>query len=62
MKRLTHDGQKRGGTNLKGRRLLPDVSGVELLEAAMKVLRNRGPMNARVENVTDAAGAAKPIV
>lgn len=59
MKGLTHDKQKRGCGRLKRRRLRPEARRVELLEAALSVLRSRGPMNARVEDVTEAAGAAK---
>ncbi len=59
MKKLTPDKPKKGGAGLKRRRLHPDVRRVELLEAALSVLRSRGPMNARVEDVTEAAGAAK---
>jgi AcrR family transcriptional regulator len=51
--------KKKGGTDLKRRRLSPEARRVELLEAALSVLRNRGPMNARVEDITGAAGAAK---
>lgn len=44
---------------MKRRRLRPDMRRIELLEAALSVLRKQGPMNARVEDVTAAAGAAK---
>lgn len=44
---------------MKRRRLQPEARRVELLEAALSVLRSRGPLNARVEDVTEAAGAAK---
>lgn len=59
MARVAHDKQKRGGVGSKRRRLRPDARRVELLEAALSVLRSRGPTNARVEDVTEAAGAAK---
>lgn len=59
MARVAHDKQKRGGVGSKRRRLRPDARRVELLEAALSVLRSRGPINARVEDVTEAAGAAK---
>ncbi len=59
MKKLTLDKKKSGGTGLKRRRLSPDVRRGELLEAALLILRERGPMNARVKDVTEAAGAAK---
>lgn len=59
MYRVMHNKQKSGGAGSKRRRLHPEARRVELLEAALSVLRNRGPTNARVEDVTDAAGAAK---
>lgn len=43
----------------KRRRLNPDERRVELLEAALQVLRSRDPVDARVEDVTARAGAAK---
>jgi AcrR family transcriptional regulator len=43
----------------KRRRLTPDARRVELLEAAIDVIRDRGPGNTRVEDITNAAGAAK---
>jgi len=43
----------------KRRRLTPDARRVELLEAAIAVLRERGPADTRVEDITNAAGAAK---
>jgi len=43
----------------KRRRLSPPVRRLELIEAALRVLRTRGPEDARVEDVTEAAGAAK---
>lgn len=43
----------------KRRRLNPDARRIELLQAALRVLGSRGPVNARVEDVTDEAGAAK---
>ncbi len=59
MRRLAHHKQKKDTAGSKRRRLHPDVRRVELLEAALSVLRTLGPDNARVEDVTDAAGAAK---
>lgn len=59
MTRVRQDKIKRGGAGSKRRRLHPDVRRVELLEAALGVLRSRGPTKARVEDVTRAAGAAK---
>jgi len=44
---------------MKRRRLSPPVRRLELIEAALGVLRTRGPAAARVEDVTEAAGAAK---
>jgi AcrR family transcriptional regulator len=44
---------------MKRRRLNPDKRRVELIEAALKVLKKRGPVNTRVEDITKAAGAAK---
>lgn len=44
---------------MKRRRLQPEARRVELLEAALRVLRSRGPQDARVEDVTEAAGTAK---
>ncbi len=44
---------------MKRRRLRPDARRIELLEAALQVLKDRGPIDARVEDVTAAAGAAK---
>ena len=41
------------------RRLNPAVRRAELIEAALRVLRSRGPTEVRVEDVTQAAGAAK---
>jgi AcrR family transcriptional regulator len=41
------------------RRLNPDARRAELLEAAIDVLRDLGPEEVRVEDVTRAAGAAK---
>ncbi|MBN1946706.1 MAG: TetR/AcrR family transcriptional regulator [Bradymonadales bacterium] len=41
------------------RRLAPDDRRAELLDAAIDVLRELGPDKARVEDVTNAAGAAK---
>jgi AcrR family transcriptional regulator len=43
----------------KRRRLTPDARRVEILEAAIDVIRDRGPADTRVEDITDAAGAAK---
>ena len=59
MKKFPHDNRKRGDANLKRRRLRPEARRVELLEAALSVLRSQGPLNARVEDVTEAAGTAK---
>ena len=59
MKRLPQVTQTNDACSAKRRRLRPDVRRVELLEAALQVLRDRGPRNARVEDVTAAAGAAK---
>ena len=59
MKKMTNRGQEKGSPRLKRRRLSPDVRRAELLEAALFVLRDQGPMNARVEDVTEAAGVAK---
>ena len=59
MKKRTSNKQKKTIPGLKRRRLSPDVRRAELLEAALCVLRRRGPMNARVEDVTEAAGVAK---
>ncbi|MFU2209697.1 4Fe-4S dicluster domain-containing protein [Solidesulfovibrio sp. C21] len=44
---------------MKRRRLQPEARKVELLEAALSVLRSLGPIKARVEDVTTAAGTAK---
>jgi AcrR family transcriptional regulator len=41
------------------RRLNPDVRRAELLDAAVRVLRERGPDACRVEDVTEAAGTSK---
>ena len=41
------------------RRLKPAVRRSELLDAALRVLRSKGPAKVRVEDVTRAAGAAK---
>jgi AcrR family transcriptional regulator len=59
MKESPDKKQEKGGPGSKRRRLRPDKRRVELLEAALSVLRSLGPMNARVEDVTEAAGAAK---
>ena len=59
MARVRDNKVKRGGAGSKRRRLHPDVRRVELLEAALGVLMSRGSTNARVEDVTKAAGAAK---
>jgi AcrR family transcriptional regulator len=53
------DGQKKEIARAKRRRLSPEARRVELLEAAMAVLNTLGPSNARVEDITRAAGAAK---
>jgi AcrR family transcriptional regulator len=50
---------RRGGAGLKRRRLQPEARRVELLEAALQVLRSQGPEDARVQDITAAAGAAK---
>ncbi len=59
MKTQEYDGKSSGGRGAKRRRLPPEARRVELLEAALRVLRNQGPTNARVEDVTKEAGAAK---
>ncbi|MBN1321933.1 MAG: TetR/AcrR family transcriptional regulator [Thermoleophilia bacterium] len=41
------------------RRLKPEVRRAELVDAALSVLRSRDPAEVRVEDVTQAAGAAK---
>lgn len=41
------------------RRLSPEARRLELLDAAIRVLRERGPANCRVEDVTAEAGTAK---
>jgi len=41
------------------RRLAPDARRTELIEAAVRVLRERGPQACRVEDVTAEAGTAK---
>lgn len=50
---------RKGEVVVKRRRLRPDARRVELLQAALRVLREKGPLDARVEDVTEAAGAAK---
>lgn len=59
MEKSDNEKQNKDGRSIKRRRLRPDERRVELLEAALSVLRSLGPMNARVEDVTEAAGAAK---
>nr|MBN2278543.1 TetR/AcrR family transcriptional regulator [candidate division Zixibacteria bacterium] len=59
MVKFTHGRRKKGGAGSKRRRLRPEARRIELLEAALSVLRSRDPINARVEDVTGAAGAAK---
>lgn len=51
----TREARPRG----KRRRLAPAVRRSELLDAALRLLRSRGPTKLRVEDVTRAAGAAK---
>ncbi|NLI26770.1 MAG: TetR/AcrR family transcriptional regulator [Acetobacter sp.] len=59
MHRSTDSKQKKVGVKSKRRRLRPEARRLELVEAALSVLRSQGPINARVEDVTEAAGAAK---
>lgn len=59
MKRLNNNERLKTNSSSKRRRLNPEVRRVELLEAALHVLRDLGPTRARVEDVTRAAGAAK---
>ena len=49
----------RTGSRPARRRLGPDARRSELLEAALKVLKEMGPESARVEDITRVAGAAK---
>jgi AcrR family transcriptional regulator len=58
--RQTAKSPRRSGTH-KGvrRRLHPDTRRGELIDAAVRVLRSRGPEACRVEDITDAAGTAK---
>jgi len=55
----TRDGTKQPGRSNARRRLKPEMRRAELLEAALAVLRSRDPADARVEDVTRAAGTAK---
>ena len=59
MKKQMQTKQKKADATIKRRRLSPTARRVELLEAAMAVLKRLGPANARVEDITAAAGAAK---
>ena len=59
MERSPRDKQGKARPEAKRRRLSPQVRRVELLEAALRVLRAQGPGNTRIEDVTKAAGAAK---
>jgi len=59
MHRSTYSKQKKVGVKSKRRRLRPEARRLELIEAALSVLRSQGPINARVEDVTEVAGAAK---
>ncbi len=58
MKNESPRSQRKAPPEAKRRRLRPEERRVELLQAALKVLRDRGA-EARVEDVTKAAGAAK---
>ena len=51
--------QSKSHARAKRRRLNPDERRTELLEAAIRVLQAKGPDEARVEDVTGEAGAAK---
>lgn len=51
--------QKSKNTGIRRRRLNPEERRIELLDAAVQVLNTIGPANARVEDVTRAAGTAK---
>lgn len=53
------DGGKRVERRAARRRLKPEVRRAELVEAALTVLRDHDPADVRVEDVTQAAGAAK---
>ncbi len=52
-------GNKKRGRRRPRRRLAPEARRSELLEAALEVLATDGAQQARVEDVTRAAGAAK---
>lgn len=51
--------KKNKNTGKTRRRLTPEARRIELLEAALQVLNTIGPANARVEDITKTAGAAK---
>ncbi|MCG8552079.1 MAG: TetR/AcrR family transcriptional regulator [Desulfobacterales bacterium] len=51
--------KKNKNTGRIRRRLTPEARRIELLEAALQVLNTIGPANARVEDITKTAGAAK---
>lgn len=59
MAKSNREWQEKGGRSSKHRRLHPDIRRIELLEAALTVLQDQGPINARVEDVTEAAKVAK---
>ncbi|KIX12501.1 TetR/AcrR family transcriptional regulator [Dethiosulfatarculus sandiegensis] len=59
MRETKHNTKGVKGCGSARRRLPPDERKFELLEAALRVLRELGPRNARVQDVTKAAGAAK---
>ena len=59
MSESTKSTKTKAGPGGKRRRLNPAERRAELIEAALRVLRSRGPDNARVEDVTRAAKAAK---
>ena len=51
--------EENGKLKTRRRRLRPNARREELLEAALTVLREKGPQRSRVEDVTRYAGAAK---